>query len=103
MEAFDTYGLHIFRTCDSIAHFLPDLLMTVQLFFGGMSSKPFLGPIFGSRPAPWMERGNQRFYKHAMDYDFKERKNVFVDLDDSEVHSGDLLLITRFDGLDQIM
>lgn len=100
MQAFDTYGLHIFRTCDTIAHFLPDLLLTVELFFGGFSSKPYLGPIFGSKPSPWMEKANKEFYKHGMNYDFKDRKNVFVDLDETEVHSGDFLAITRFDGLD---
>jgi hypothetical protein len=97
---FENYGIHIFRTCDSISNLMTDLLMTIELFFGGFSSKPWLGPIFGSKPAPWMEKSNVEFIESATGYKWKERKDVFVDLDDLEVHSGDFLAITRFDGLD---
>jgi len=33
---------------------MADALLTIELFFGGFGTKPWLGPIFGSKPAPWM-------------------------------------------------
>ena len=36
-------------------------------------------------------------------YQWARREDKFIDLADSEVHPGDFLIITRMDGLDQII
>lgn len=41
--------------------------------------------------------------KQANGYQWKLRENKFIDLADNEVHPGDFLIITRMDGLDQII
>ncbi|EGR27832.1 hypothetical protein IMG5_188030 [Ichthyophthirius multifiliis] len=97
-----TFGLNIFRTCDSFANIVPDLIITVGLFFGGFSSNPYI-PLFGSKPAFWQEILNPIFIKHGTGYQWERRNDVFVDLDETEVKPGDLLIITRMDGLDQII
>jgi hypothetical protein len=43
------FGLRVFRTCDSFAHLLPDVLLTAGLFLGGFGLNPDT-PFFGSRP-----------------------------------------------------
>lgn len=103
LENFQKFGLHLFRTCDSWTNILPSVLLTLEMFAGGLSTHPFLGPIFGSHPAPWMEKANVEFIEHTTGYRWKERKNVKVDLDDTEVKSGDFLAITRMDGVDQLI
>jgi hypothetical protein len=47
--------------------------MTVELFFGGFSTKPWLGPVFGSHPAPWMEKSNVEFIEKATGFKWKTR------------------------------
>ena len=36
-------------------------------------------------------------------YQWARREDTFIDLDETEVHPGDFLIITRMDGLDQII
>lgn len=54
--------------------------MTIELFFGGFSAHPHWGPIFGSKPAPWMIRSNVEFVERATGHRTVERPDVFVDL-----------------------
>ncbi|CAD8091658.1 unnamed protein product [Paramecium primaurelia] len=103
VEAFKYSGAYIFRTCDYLENWFGDLLMTLELFFGGFSSNPYLGPIFGSHPPDWMVRSNIELIERATGYRWQERPNVVVDLKADEVNNGDFLAVTRFDGLDQII
>lgn len=73
------------------------------MFVGGLSPHPWLGPLFGSKPAPWMEKANVEFIEHNTGFRWQERKDVTVDLDETEVKPGDFLAITRLDGVDQLM
>jgi len=102
MEIIQKFGLKIYRVCDSFKHILTDLLMTVGLYLGGTSKYPWI-PLFGSKPAPWQEKLNVEFIKRGSGYEWRKRKDVFVDLDETEVHPGDFLIVTRMDGLDQLI
>lgn len=77
--------------------------MTLELFVGGLSHNPHWGPVFGSKPAPWMVRSNIEFIARSTGHVVPERNDVFVDLQDHEVGNGDFLAITRLDGLDQLI
>ena len=79
-------GAYIFRTCDHFDYWIGDLLTTIELFFGGFSSNPYLGSIFGSYPPNWMIRSNIEFIEKATGYRWKERPNVDVDWSEEEVH-----------------
>ncbi|CAK68862.1 unnamed protein product (macronuclear) [Paramecium tetraurelia] len=102
-EAFKLVGAYIFRTCDHFDYWIGDLLTTIELFFGGFSANPFLGSVFGSVPPDWMVRSNIEFIERATGFRWKERPNVDVEWSEAEIHQGDFLAITRFDGLDQII
>ena len=99
-------GIAIFRFCDSLFNELPDVLMTLELFLGGLGLNPNMS-IFGSKPPDWMIEANIKFIKDATGYQWEERpvvaQNLVFDLDPSLVCSGDIFAITRFDGLDQII
>lgn len=83
LETFEKFGVHIFRTCDAWSNFLPSLLISLEMFLGGLTTHPHLGPVFGSKPAPWMEKANIEFIEHTTGYRWKERNPVEVDLDAS--------------------
>ena len=44
-----TWGIHIARLCDSTAHWIPNILKTIQVFAGGLGTNPRI-PFFGSKP-----------------------------------------------------
>lgn len=102
MQAIEHFGLRVFKTCDKFANILPDLVLTVGLFAGGFGLNPDI-PIFGSKPTWWMETLNPLFIQQGTGYLWIKREDKFVDLDETEVGPGDFLIITRMDGLDQII
>jgi hypothetical protein len=97
-----TWGIHVFRLCDSIVHWFPDVLKTLEVFVGGLGLNPKL-PFFGSKPTKLMEKLSVDFIEAGTGYRWKERAPKFMNLTQYEVKSGDFLAITRFDGLDQII
>lgn len=46
---------------------------------------------------------NEAFIKRATGYEWQKRQDVYVEIDEKEIHSGDFIAITRFDGIDQII
>ena len=102
-EAVDLVGVKIFRFCDSVFNFVPNLVKTGALFFGGFGLNPHI-PIMGSRVPQIVQDLNVDFVKKATGYQWRKRpKQFFIDLDESYVQSGDFLGITRFDGIDNII
>lgn len=100
IENIENYGIHIFQFCDHLRNLLPDLLMTAALFVGGVGLNPKI-PFFGSKPTFYQEMLNPLFIKHAIGYQWERRaNNVVIDLDESMLHSGDYMAITRMDGVD---
>lgn len=78
--------------------------MSLELFVGGLTDNPNGEGIWSSLPTENQVVKNVEFLLRGQDYQWKKRENpVFVDLDDTEVHSGDFIIITRFDGVDNII
>jgi len=103
MNAINVFGLRFYRTCDSVAHILPDLWMTVLLFLGGLGTDPNVF-FFGSQPTFWQNKLNPEFISAGTTYEWRRRTpDTFVDLDETQVRSGDFIIITRMDGVDQII
>lgn len=99
MTSIHNFGLYVYRACDSVNNMLPDLYLTLLLFVGGLSSNPNI-PQFGSHPATWQNKLNPEFIFNGNTYEWRKRKNTLVDLDETEVKSGDFIIITRMDGVD---
>jgi hypothetical protein len=102
MSNVKSFGIHAFRFCDSVGNLIPDVLLTALLFVGGLGTNPNI-PFFGSKPTFWMEMANEAFIKKSTGYQWQPRNDVLINLDESEIKSGDYLAITRFDGVDQII
>lgn len=65
-----TYGIHIFRLCDTVAHWLPDLLDTVAVFVGGLGVNPKI-PFFGSKPPKYQQKLNIDFIEAGTGFRWK--------------------------------
>ena len=103
-ELFDVQenGVRVFTFCDGIENLVTDLLMTVSLFAGGFGLDPLI-PIFGSHTTKEMEKANVEFLTHGMGYTMEKRTVSLLDINQSDIHSGDFLAVQRLDGLDEII
>ena len=96
-------GIEIYKFCNKVTNILPSIFNTARLFLGGLGSKPYI-PFFGSKVPMYMQELNAKFIKQATGYQWKKRKiGGLVQLDESYIKNGDVLLITRMDGLDNII
>lgn len=102
LEFMSFNGIKFMRFCDSIEHILPDLLLTAQMFIGGLGLDPNV-PFFGSHVPQEMQEANVKFIQEATGFKWRPRENKLIDLDAKYIQSGDQLAITRFDGLDNII
>lgn len=74
-----TWGIHVFRLCDSLSHWFPDVLKTLQAFVGGLGLNPKI-PFFGSRPTKSMVKANLDFIEAGTGFRWKYREPKFVNL-----------------------
>lgn len=88
-----------FISCDTTFKLIPDLLMTAGLFVGGFGTNPKI-PFFGGKPTFYMNYLNKKFIETYIGVPLPKRKNSLVIIDEKEIHSGDLLMIMRMDGID---
>lgn len=103
MEFVTLNGLQIFRMCGSLSNFLPNFIISVSLFVGGLGTNPEI-PFFGSHVPMYMQKLNAEFIKHATGYQWLPRENATVlDYPAENFNSGDYLSIIRFDGVDNII
>ena len=103
-EMFDiqTNGVRVFTFCDGIEDLLKDVLMTVELFAGGFGLDPLI-PFFGSHTTEEMEKSNVNFISKVMNYTMERRTTEKINIQESDIHSGDFLAVLRLDGLDEII
>lgn len=86
MTAIHNFGLYVFRQCDSQENFLPDIIQTLLLFVGGIgTSKNPDEFFFGSKPTFYQNKLNPEFIFQGNTYEWKKRKDTFIDLDDTQV------------------
>jgi len=85
-------------------YLIPDVLKTALLFLGGLNLNPWI-PFLGPKPPSWMVAANVEWVKEATGYEWKKRKagDIITEIDENDIHDGDFLTITRFDGLDQFI
>lgn len=104
MKAIHNFGLYVFRQCDSQEHQIGDIIQTLLLFLGGIGTSTNPDAFFfGDKPTFYQNKLNTEFIYQGNNYVWRKRKDVYVDLDDTEVQSGDFIIITRMDGVDQLI
>ena len=94
-----TTGVFIYRTCDTLIDFIPDMLKTSLLFIGEIELATGIHPHNHSVPTPFDIKQSIEFTKEATGYEFVERpQDVTVDIDEDLVNSGDFFAVKKFDG-----
>lgn len=96
------HGLQIYMFCGGYIETFVSVLKAVLAFVGGLSDDP-TDPIWGSHVPYYMEVVNVDFLNSTMHLDLQEREIQDIDIDESEIQSGDFIAITRLDGLDPII
>jgi hypothetical protein len=102
LEYVSMRGVEFMRYCDSAIHMVPDLILTAQMFLGGLGLNPNI-PFAGSHVPMEQQKANVDFIKEATGFQWKSRTPTYIDYDASNIRSGDFFAITRFDGLDNII
>jgi len=95
-------GIKTYLFCGSVVDSFVSVFNTVKLFLGGLGANP-KWPIIGSHVPEYMEKANVHFLKEALGWELKKRDVTEVDLDETDLHDGDFLAVTRLDGLDEII
>jgi len=95
-------GLKMWHFCGGFKDTFISVFHTVEAFVGGLSLHPNI-PIVGSHTPPYMEKANLNFIEAGMGFRPEERPIYEVQVPESEIHSGDFLVIQRLDGLDPMI
>jgi hypothetical protein len=99
MHQIKTTGVFIYRTCDGLRTFIPDLFKTTLLFMGEIELATGIHPHNKSVPTKFDIEQSIEFIKEATGYEFQERpQDVIVEIDESLVNSGDFFAVKKFDG-----
>lgn len=95
-------GIRLFEFCEGEFATFISIFKTVKLFLGGIGTNPKL-PWVGSHVPKYMEKANVEFLGEALNMEFVTRSQSRIDIDESNIRSGDFLAIYRLDGLDPIV
>ena len=96
-------GFFVMKSCDKISNFASNAWGVIKMFAGGQGMIPWV-PIFGSKIRDYQLKANIDFVKQFAGFEWKMRRDPkLVLLDKKSVKSGDLILIYRFDGIDNII
>jgi len=85
-------GLKIWHFCGGFVTTFISLFHTLEAFIGGLSLHPNI-PVVGSHTPPYMEKANLDFIEAGMGFRPQTRSTYEVNVPESEVHSGDFLVI----------
>jgi len=85
-------GLKMWHFCGGFKDTFISVFHTLEAFIGGLSLHPNL-PLIGSHTPPYMEKANIDFIQAGMGFEIESRPIYKVDVPESDIHSGDFLMI----------
>lgn len=96
-------GFFVLKSCDVFGNMLTNLVMTVKLVIGGWGSNPHI-PIFGSKIPQFQKNANKDFIHRYAGFQWNDRiDKTSLKIPKKSIKSGDLLFVSRFDGMDAIV
>jgi len=99
LQQIKTTGVFVYRTCDKLRNFLPDIFKTALLFIGEIELGAGIHSHNKSIPSKFDIKQSIKFIKESTGYEFQERPHdVVVEIDESLVNSGDFFAVKKFDG-----
>mmetsp|Transcript_14517 Transcript_14517/g.37014 ORF Transcript_14517/g.37014 Transcript_14517/m.37014 type:complete len:551 (-) Transcript_14517:752-2404(-) len=91
------YGIRVFVVDESIKEVLADLFDVAKLFFPEYDGK------WHPAVPDFVAEANVEFLKDEVNMTMQKRDDVVIELDESEIRSGDFFGIIRLDGLDPLL
>jgi hypothetical protein len=98
-------GIKLYGFCTGLVNTIKSFFKTLKAFYGGLGVDPNAkNPKFRPNIPKDMEKANLRILE-LFNHDTPERRknNTIVNIDKNLIKSGDFLLISRFDGIDQLI
>lgn len=95
-------GFETYLFCESMKDELLSVIQSLKAFIGGLGMHGRT-PLFQPKVPAYMEKANVDFMKWALNIELEERKTQKVQIDESEIQSGDYLAVMRLDGLDPMI
>ena len=98
-------GIKLYGFCTGLVNTVKSFFVTLKAFYGGLGLDPHAkNPKFRPSIPKDMEKVNLRILELFNHYTPERRKNnTIVNFDKHTVHSGDFIMISRFDGLDPMI
>ena len=98
-------GIKLLGFCNGLFTSLKSLYNSIKLFYGGLGLDPNAkNPRFRPNIPKDQEKANLRLMDLFVHFTPERRKNnTIVQIDKSQIHTGDFLAIFRLDGLDNII
>ena len=90
--------------CSGVIETLKSLYMTLKMYVGGLGYDPnHKIPLFRPHVPDYMIKANMEALKFYMNYEPEIRNSTPIYLDESTIHTGDFLAISRMDGIDPMI
>lgn len=99
---FQQHGIQTYLFCESLKDEILSTITTLKAFVGGLGVHGKIS-LFQEKVPEYMELANKEFMKWSMNWDLKERTVQKVEIDESQIQSGDYLPVMRLDGLDPMI
>ncbi len=97
-------GVKLYNFCGSIMTTLKSIYKTFKAFYGGLGLDPDAkNPRYRSTVPREMERINLRILDLFNHYTLERRNNTIVNINKTNIKSGDALVIARMDGIDPMI
>jgi hypothetical protein len=95
-------GLRVNIFCQSYLKTAASIYNLMKMFVGGLTTYTWL-PVFGTHVPKYMVDANVEFLKNTMQWELEPKEISFIDYDESNFKTGDVLAIFRLDGVDQLI
>ena len=97
-------GVKLYNFCESLMTTIQSLFKTLKAFLGGMGYDPEAkNPRYRPSIPRDMEKVNLRILELFNHYTPERRNNTIVNFDKKIIKSGDVILISRLDGIDPLI
>ena len=97
-------GVKLFNFCSGLVTTIQSALKSLKAFWGGMGYDPEAkNPRFRPNIPRDMEKANLRILELYNHYTPERRNNTIVNFDKNVIKNGDVILISRMDGIDPLI
>ena len=104
LDEIKVNSVKILGFCQGLLASLKSLFISLEMFVGGMGYNPdHVIPLFRPHIPEYMIENNLKMLDLYNHWHPLSRNDTVIDLDESEIHTGDFVAISRIDGVDPII